>query len=93
MTTSEQAPPRKRGTDVPEGARRTYSRQWIPFLEIHVRHAATGRTFGRGIGDDSLGGEEQRSDGTCVLKGRTGHLGGIDDTGGDQVLVVPLFRR
>ena len=61
MPTSEQAPLRKRGTDAPRGARRAYSKRWAPFLEIHVRHAATGRTFVRSIGNDGLGGKEQRS--------------------------------
>ena len=40
------------------------------------------------VGDDGLGGEEQRRDRRRVLQRRAGDLGGIDDAGLDQVLVL-----
>ena len=40
------------------------------------------------VGDDGLGGEEQRGDRRGVLQRRAGHLGRVDDAGGDQVDVL-----
>ena len=40
------------------------------------------------LGNESLGGEEQSGDRGRVLQGRPGHLGRVDDAGGDQVLVL-----
>src|SRR4051812_16610116 len=61
--------------------------------EVHAAHAA-GRVAGRSsvllrlVGDDRLGGEEQRRDGRGVLQRRAGDLGRVDDPGLDQVLVL-----
>ena len=38
------------------------------------------------VGDDRLGGQQQSRDRRRVLQGRTGHLGGVDDAGLEQVL-------
>src|ERR1700761_3488077 len=48
---------------------------------------ATGRSFlvFRNIGDQSFGGQHERSDGSRVLQGGTGYLGWIDDAGFHQV--------
>ena len=40
------------------------------------------------VGDDGLGGEEERGDGGRVLQRRAGDLGRVDDAGGDHVDVV-----
>jgi hypothetical protein len=59
---------------------------------VRVRQI-TGARFGSGrllrlVGDDGLGGEEQRRDRRRVLQRRAGHLGGVDDAGLDQVDVL-----
>ena len=40
------------------------------------------------VDDDRLGREEQRGDRSRVLQGGAGHLGGVDDTGREEVLVL-----
>ena len=70
-----------------------YKRQEIRTLEVHPTHAAVAawhrrRCLLRLVGDDRLGGEEQRSDGRGVLQRRPGHLDRVDDAGLDQVLVL-----
>src|SRR6478609_1895436 len=60
-------------------------------LEVHVSHAAAPAAAGTSrclLGDDDLGGEEQRCDGRSVLQGGAGDLGGIDDPFLDQVDVL-----
>src|SRR5207248_5019535 len=52
--------------------------------EVHVAHAAATarhrrRLLLRLVGDDRLGGEEQRGDRRGVLQRRPGDLGGVDD--------------
>ena len=43
------------------------------------------------VGDDGLGGEEQRRrDARRVLQRRTRHLGRIDDAGLDEIDVLPV---
>src|SRR3954462_6132601 len=61
--------------------------------EVHVtaRHAAAGRGSARLlrlVGDDGLGGEEQRGDGGGVLQGRARDLRRVDDAFGDHVDVL-----
>src|SRR3954466_9047037 len=61
--------------------------------EVHAAHAAVAAGHGRSVllrlvGDDGLGGEEERRDGGGVLQRRAGHLGGVDDPAGDQVHVL-----
>src|ERR1700730_3483819 len=62
--------------------------------EVHVAHAATGHPGGHGglllglVGDDGLGGEEQRRDRRRVLQRGARHLRRVDDPGLDEVLVV-----
>src|SRR4051794_16635038 len=51
-------------------------------------HSAAGTRGLRLVGDDGLGGEEQRRDRGCVLQRRAGHLGGVDDAGLHEVLVL-----
>src|SRR5271170_2893467 len=66
-------------------------------LEVHTAHA-TGRVAGRGagllrlVGDDGLGGQEQRRDGRRVLQRRTGHLDRVGNAGLQQVLVLTGLR-
>src|ERR687894_448362 len=67
--------------------------EWLD-SEVHAAHAAVA-TAGHGrsvllrlVGDDGLGGEEERRDGGGVLQRRAGHLGGVDDPAGDQVHVL-----
>src|SRR4051812_36563162 len=62
-------------------------------LEVHAAHA-TGRVA-RGcgrllrlVGDDGLGGEEQRRDGRRVLQCRAGDLDGVGNAGLEKVLVL-----
>ena len=62
--------------------------------EVHAAHA-TGRVA-RGcagllrlVGDDRLGGEEQRGDGRRVLQRRAGDLDRVGDAGRQQILVSP----
>ena len=57
------------------------------------RRRRCGARPARGVGDDGLGGQEQRCDRRRVLQRGTGHLGGVDDAGRDQVLVVAGRRR
>src|SRR5215469_15228697 len=59
-------------------------------LEVHVTAAWSGRSLLLLwlLGDDSLGGQEQRGDGCCVLQGRTGHLRRVDDPSLEHVDVV-----
>src|ERR1700754_4160180 len=65
--------------------------------EVHAAHAA-GRVAGRSsvllrlVGDDRLGGQEQRGDRGRVLQGRAGDLGRVDDAGLEQVLVLARGR-
>src|SRR5688572_22719086 len=61
--------------------------------EVHAAHAAVATRHGRGgllrlVGDDGLGGEEERRYGCCVLQRRAGDLGRVDDAGRDQVHVL-----
>src|SRR3546814_7335545 len=51
-------------------------------------HAAAGASLFGLVGDHGLRGEEQGCDRRCVLQRRSGDLGGIDDAGLDQVLVL-----
>src|SRR5699024_9263098 len=66
------------------------------FLEAHATHLVATRhrrTGGLGlVGDDGLGGEEERRDGGGVLQGRAGHLNRVVDAGGEAVLVLPGGR-
>src|SRR6185437_10045840 len=61
---------------------------------VHAVHAAAVtaacRSFLllRNLGDHGLGGEHQPSDRRCVLQRGARDLGGIDDAGRDQVLVL-----
>src|SRR3954453_6716145 len=62
-------------------------------LEVHAAHAAVAAGHGRSVllrlvGDDGLGGEEERRDGSGVLQRRAGDLGRVDDAGLDQVHVL-----
>src|SRR3954470_16533959 len=62
-------------------------------LEVHGAHATVatrhaGRSLLRLVGDDCLGGEEQRGDRRAVLQRRPGHLGGLDDALLDHVDVL-----
>src|SRR3954471_2302821 len=64
-----------------------------PGSEVHAAHAAVAAGHGRSVllrlvGDDGLGGEEERRDGGGVLQRRPGHLGRVDDAGRDQVHVL-----
>src|SRR3954466_11004396 len=64
-----------------------------PGSEVHAAHAAVAAGHGRSVllrlvGDDGLGGEEERRDGGGVLQRGAGHLGGVDDPVGDEVHVV-----
>src|SRR5680860_98573 len=58
----------------------------------HTAHAAVAtrhcRSLLRLVGDDYLGGEEQRSDGCRVLQSRARHLGRVEDALGDHVDVL-----
>ena len=61
---------------------------------VHSAHAAHAGVAGghRGFGffdvaEDALGGEEHAGDAGGVLQGHTGHLGGVDDTALEEVLV------
>src|SRR5204863_7595219 len=62
--------------------------------EVHAAHAARRLAAGRGrvllrlVGDDRLGGQEQRRDRGRVLQRRPGDLGRVDDPRLDQVLVL-----
>src|SRR3984957_2251934 len=62
-------------------------------LEVHTAHA-TGRVAGgsrgllRLVGDDGLGGQEQRRDGRRVLQRRTRHLDRVGNARLEQVLVL-----
>src|SRR3954465_3818210 len=61
--------------------------------EVHAAHATVATGHGRSgllrlLGDDGLGGEEERRDGRGVLQRRAGHLGRVDDSGGDHVHVL-----
>src|SRR3954449_12332461 len=63
------------------------------FSEVHAAHAAVAAGHGRSVllrlvGDDGLGGEEERRNGGGVLQRRTGDLGRVDDAGRDQVHVL-----
>src|SRR4051812_47509208 len=62
-------------------------------LEVHAAHATVATRHGRSgllwlVGDDGLGGEEERRDGSGVLQRRAGDLGRVDDAGLDQVHVL-----
>src|SRR5207302_6420874 len=62
-------------------------------LEVHpVAAVPTGHSrcafLLRLLDDDRLGGEEERRDRRCVLQRRAGHLGGVDDAGLHEVLVL-----
>src|SRR5690606_28958163 len=63
---------------------------WSDLEVLHAPHAGAGS--GRGllgdVGDDRLGGEEQRGDRRRVLERRAGDLGGVDDAGLLEVLVI-----
>src|SRR3954465_14911687 len=64
-----------------------------PGSEVHAAHAAVAAGHGRSVllrlvGDDGLGGEEERRDGGGVLQRRAGDLGRVDDAGLDQVHVL-----
>src|SRR3954449_7689657 len=64
-----------------------------PGSEVHAAHAAVAAGHGRSgllrlVGDDGLGGEEERRDGGGVLQRRAGDLGRVDDAGLDQVDVL-----
>src|SRR3954453_23481611 len=68
-----------------------------PGSEVHAAHAAVAAGHGRSVllrlvGDDGLGGEEERRDGGGVLQRRAGDLGRVDDAGLDQVLVLARGR-
>ena len=61
----------------------------------HTAHAAhagvAGGHWGFGffdVAEDALGGEEHAGDAGGVLQGHTGHLGGVDDTALEEVLVL-----
>src|ERR1700744_4515743 len=62
-------------------------------LEVHTAHA-TGRVAGRSggllrlVGNDGLGGQEQRRDGSRVLQRRTRHLDRVGHARLEQVLVL-----
>src|SRR6185312_11134780 len=62
----------------------------IPTSEVHVAGAGGN---GRGLlplgllGDQGLGGDQERSDRSRILQRRAHHLGRIDDAGLDQVLI------
>src|SRR3954452_19885960 len=63
------------------------------FSEVHAAHAAVAAGHGRSVllrlvGDDGLGGEEERREGGGVLQRGAGHLGGVDDPAGDEVHVL-----
>src|SRR6266849_1713463 len=84
LTQTSLGTPRRRGT--PQGC---------PFfaqlMRLEVLHAAARHRRRPLLGlvdDDGFGGEEERCDRCCVLQSRAGHLGGIDDAGLDQVLVL-----
>src|SRR4051795_9982897 len=62
-------------------------RSGLEVLHASTRHAAAPILLGL-VGDDGLGGEEQRRDGRRVLQRRAGHLGRVDDALGDQVDVL-----
>ena len=70
---------------------------------VHTAHAAHAKVAGghRGlstrptpkhgfldVAEDALGGEEHAGDAGGVLQGHAGHLGGVDDAGGEEVLVL-----
>src|SRR4030088_527445 len=60
--------------------------------EVHATHATIATRSGRGgllrlVGDNGLGGQEQRRDGGGVLQRGAGDLGGVRHAGGEQVLV------
>src|SRR3954471_20953673 len=64
-----------------------------PGSEVHAAHAAVAAGHGRSVllrlvGDDGLGGEEERRDGGGVLQRRAGDLGRVDDAGGHEVHVL-----
>lgn len=54
---------------------------------IHGRGSAGWNGF-RDLGDDDIRCQERSGDRSCVLKGAPHHLGGIDDTGLEQILVL-----
>ena len=65
--------------------------------EAHAGHLVAtrhrrGRVLLRLVGDDGLGGEEQRRDRGCVLQRRAGDLHRVVDAGGQQVLQL-LFQN
>src|SRR5687767_14585869 len=67
---------------------------------VHAAHAATaGHPAARGfllllgnLGDEGLGGQQQRRDRRGVLQRRTHHLDRVDDAGRHQVLVLVARR-
>src|SRR5439155_18770825 len=66
-------------------------------LEVHAAHAA-GRVARRSarllrlVGDDGLGGQEQRRDGRRVLQRRAGDLHRVGNAGLEQILVLTGLR-
>src|SRR3954469_5672206 len=80
---------RRSGPPLPGSAGTTRERD----LEVHAAHAAVAAGHGRSVllrlvGDDGLGGEEERRDGRGVLQRRAGDLGRVDDAGRDEVDVL-----
>jgi hypothetical protein len=66
-------------------------------LVVHTTHAArrhggAGSGLLRQLGDDGLGGDQERRNRSCVLDRHTHDLGWVDDALGDQVAVVAALR-
>src|SRR5664280_1281109 len=74
----------------------TYAGYLLPGSEAHAAHLIAARGSRSGllglVGDDDLGGEEQRGNGRGVLQCRAGDLSRVDDALGDQVDVLAVGR-
>src|SRR5579864_4248485 len=76
----------------PRLGRPSFGTAGLEVLHASAGHPAAGALVLGLVGDDRLGGEEERGDRGRVLEGRAGDLGRVDDAGLEQVLVLARRR-